>query len=134
MRIALIIIFLAIATVYFGNTPWQKGFVLGTTLLMVWYVILTVIPVGIFVASKVFESAWQKLVAGKDEKSFLNQAVDAVHIEGFIGMFFFTGVPIFGIYLLMTSGNAEMSFSEFSSLKLLIGTHLLLCGITYGRN
>jgi hypothetical protein len=133
-----IAVIVAAWTVFVGGHTMEAGFVSATGFLWVWYWIWTVI-IGIFTAGMMLVVTGVMTFAAADAigsklGGFLGFAGGGALSVLIVTVIMISRALLLGSsYLLMTSGTAQMSFTEFSTNKLIFGTLLLVVGLMMSK-
>lgn len=131
IAIAAIIVALSLIT---GHTI-EAGFLSGAGFLWVWYWIWTIVVVVITALLTVGATGFATVVAssnfGQKILAGLGGFAAGAAFSGllFMGILLKRALLLIGTYLLMTSGTAGMTFVQFNSTKLIVGTIMLLIAL-----
>ncbi len=135
----IIAIVIAVFTIFVSSNTMEVGFISALDFLWVWYWIWTVLQ-GLIIAFIMLIITGVLTFSGANILSSKAGAFLGIAAGGALSILFVTKLAIRsilllgGVYLLMTSGNAEMTFSEFDNTKLIFGAILLLIGLIMSKN
>jgi len=132
-----IAVIVAAWTVFIGGNTMEIGFLSATGFLWVWYWIWTVVVLiivsGIMLVTMGALTFAGAKIFGKVGGFFGFVAGGAFPILVAARVMIARALLLGGTYLLMTSGTLEMTFSQFSTSKLIFGTLLLVIGLVISK-
>lgn len=138
-----IAVLVAAWAVFIGNSNMEAGFLSAVGFLWVWYWIWTVV-IGLIFLVVMLGATGALTLAGADSArsrlgglfgGMLGFAAGGALSILVIGVVMISRALLLGgVYLLMTSGSPQMSFTEFSTNKLIFGTLLLVLGLVMSKS